>query len=253
MTSFVKVMATVVLLAAYARAAAPVNCKSPDGTYDLTGLSGADIMSKDTAYNYAINVCGQAAKPSTCPTTLAAGSVYQWPLQGTGTCHMLSSWDTTATYTPISNTDPSQGVLVSIKNGDKCADFRQVIFAFVCASGSSTTYTLKQPDPNVCTYSVAMANSFGCPAGSGGGGGGGSKGLSGGSVFLIIFFVGFFVYVLAGCIYKRTKVGASGMEACPNIDFWRDLPSLIKDGFRFTWHKLRSCCGGGDASYEGIK
>jgi len=240
------------MLVASAHAAA--NCKwtSPtsNAAYDLSGLAGNDILAQDSAYKYNMNVCGGAAKPAACT---AAGSVYQAPIT-TGSCHMLATWDATGKWNQI-NADPNAGVSVQFNNGDSCTAPRQVTINFACGPGSSTTYTLTQPNPSVCSYIAQMTNSYGCPAGSpNSGGGGGSKGLSGGSVFLIIFFVGFFVYVVAGCIYKRTRMGTSGMESCPNIDFWRDLPALIRDGFRFTWAKLRGLCGGGgDGHYEGIK
>jgi len=101
---------------------------------------------------------------------------------------------------------------------------------------------------------VQFTHTVGCQGGGGGGGGGSGGKLSGGSVFLIILVVIIPVYIVIGCIYKRQKMGTSGMESCPNIDFWRDLPSLIGDGFKFTFRKLGGLCGKGDTgSYENVK
>ena len=82
----------------------------------------------------------------------------------------------------------------------------------------------------------------------GGGGGGGKKGLSGGWVFIILLCVLIPLYVVGGCIYKSQKLGATGMDKCPNVEFWRDLPALVKDGFAFTFAKIRGLCGGGGAA-----
>ena len=69
--------------------------------------------------------------------------------------------------------------------------------------------------------------------------GGAAAGLSGGDVFLIIFFVGGFSYIAIGMLIKRQRFQAQGWDLVPNIDFWRELPSLMKDGFRFVYQK---CC-----------
>jgi len=68
-----------------------------------------------------------------------------------------------------------------------------------------------------------------------------SSKISGGTIFLIVLLVSSFVYIVVGCIYNHRK-GAAGMEKCPNFGFWRDVPGLVKDGFAYTWAKLRGCC-----------
>ncbi len=142
---------------------------------------------------------------------------------------------------------------VVFQNGDSCGISKwQVTFQIACTPGSTaTTYQLSTSMQNACLYTVWMQNQIGCPGGGGGGGGGGdggSSGLSGGSIFLIALVVALPLYVAVGCLYKRQRMGASGMESCPNIDFWRDLPGLVGDGFKFTWSKLRRLCGKNDGS-----
>jgi cation-dependent mannose-6-phosphate receptor len=53
--------------------------------------------------------------------------------------------------------------------------------------------------------------------------------------------VGGFLYLAVGAAYKYKQHGARGADMVPNIDFWRELPSLMKDGVRFVYQK----CGGG--------
>lgn len=36
-----------------------------------------------------------------------------------------------------------------------------------------------------------------------------------------------------------------GIESCPQWYFWRQCPGMIKDGFVFTFTKLRGLCTGG--------
>ncbi|KJE91134.1 hypothetical protein CAOG_02315 [Capsaspora owczarzaki ATCC 30864] len=67
-----------------------------------------------------------------------------------------------------------------------------------------------------------------CPVASEGGG------ISGGSILLAIFFPSVFVYLVVGVLIKR-RGGATGTDAIPNIAFWREVPGLIKDGFKFVF------------------
>jgi len=89
------------------------------------------------------------------------------------------------------------------------------------------------------------------------GGGGGkdkgndSSGLSGGSVFLIIFFVSLFVYFAAGAGYNYYQ-GKEGAEIIPQVEFWKDLPFLVKDGAVFSFERIRGLVTGGGGSYNQV-
>ena len=58
--------------------------------------------------------------------------------------------------------------------------------------------------------------------------------------FLSVCFITF-CYVGVGC-YLNMKQDKRGVEACPNYEFWADLPSLLKDGCTFF---TSPCRGGG--------
>jgi len=150
----------------------------------------------------------------------------------------------------ISSSTPAGGVRLTTTNGDACYIFgvkkdRTALINFQCSTVDAKTFTITE-DTSTCIFTINVQSPKACPGG-GGSGGGSSDALSGGSVFLIIFFVGAFVYVAGGCLYKHVKQGTSGVESCPNIDFWRDLPGLIKDGFSFI---KNGCKKGGDSSYD---
>jgi hypothetical protein len=83
-----------------------------------------------------------------------------------------------------------------------------------------------------------------------------SASISGGWIFFIVVVVGFVVYMAAGVAIKATR-GARGLEAIPNVEGWRNLPGLVKDGtmFVFTGGKHRpamasSGSGGGQQQYN---
>lgn len=42
------------------------------------------------------------------------------------------------------------------------------------------------------------------------------------------------VYMVVGMIIKIFKYQASGFDIIPNIEFWKDLPFLVRDGVQFA-------------------
>ena len=74
-----------------------------------------------------------------------------------------------------------------------------------------------------------------------------TSGLSAGSVLLLIFFLLLIVYLTAGILVMKFVKGASGVEMVPNLELWKGLPSLIKDGFVFVSKSCRK-----DTTYSQI-
>lgn len=60
-----------------------------------------------------------------------------------------------------------------------------------------------------------------------------------GKVLLILFFIGTFTYFTIGSIVRFMYLGARGIEVIPNLEFWKDLPSLVRDGARFLQNGCR--------------
>ena len=84
-----------------------------------------------------------------------------------------------------------------------------------------------------CSYLLVFASMLACPdvtARPRPGPGRGSSGLSGGSVFAIIFFVGLFVYVAVGMLwtYRQEKAWY-----CPNRFFWSSVGDHVGRGWTF--------------------
>jgi len=115
--------------------------------------------------------------------------------------------------------------------------------------GSSLNAQWKSGTQSSATeYDITLAGACTAPgAGTGSGNGGtsdgktgapgkkNSGGIGGGWIFVIIVLVTTFVYCLGGIIFKSKRKGTSGTESIPNIDFWRGLPGLVKDGVKFTF------------------
>jgi len=232
------------LIAQVQAAVAPPSNACGAGSVSLTGLTKTgtnnDYTGKDSEYTYYMNVCAA----STYGGTACSGAGYgicQYNTALSSWVASLGTWGNAVWAEPSSTT-----VTATMKDGTECYQSgawipRVVIVTFTCGTSTSSTFSISE-EVSTCTFSIGLnAN---CGGGSNNGGGG----MSGGTVFLIILIVLIPVYIAAGCVYKMKTKGTTGVESCPNVDFWRELPGLVKDGFRFTFSK----CRGGSGSYNQV-
>jgi len=75
-----------------------------------------------------------------------------------------------------------------------------------------------------------------------------ADGIGWGWTFIICFAVLLVVYCGCGIFYKIKKLGVTGIEAIPNVEFWRDYPSLVKDGCSYSVATVMGCFGKGGYS-----
>jgi len=243
---------------------ADVPCGIPNDKVDLSALGSADITGSDGTpqYKYFLNVCGplKSTDAASCTSLSKSASACQIEVVGTQTFD-IGNWDATATA-PTWKDSTKKTITFSMTGSPQCwamggAQTYQAQIVLNCADKQGPL-TVADTTPASCTKIYTMDTPLACPGSGGGGGGddgkGGKKGLSGGWIFIIILAVIAPLYVIGGCIYKGQKLGATGMDKCPNVEFWRDLPSLVKEGFVFTYSKIRGLCGGRAAaasnSYE---
>jgi hypothetical protein len=77
--------------------------------------------------------------------------------------------------------------------------------------------------------------------------------MGGGWIFVIVVVAITAAYLIGGVGFMYFRHGAS---KCPNEDFWKDLGSLIKDGYLYIKAMCLSCCGivngGGSTDYESM-
>eukprot|EP00656_Telonema_subtile_P051746 TRINITY_DN703_c0_g1_i3.p1 TRINITY_DN703_c0_g1~~TRINITY_DN703_c0_g1_i3.p1 ORF type:complete len:344 (+),score=33.26 TRINITY_DN703_c0_g1_i3:215-1246(+) len=71
-------------------------------------------------------------------------------------------------------------------------------------------------------------------------------GLAWGWTFLICLAIFLVIYCGCGIFYKTKKLGVTGIEAIPNIEFWRDYPSIVKEGCGYSMATLLNCVGKGN-------
>mmetsp|Transcript_5460 Transcript_5460/g.8456 ORF Transcript_5460/g.8456 Transcript_5460/m.8456 type:complete len:317 (-) Transcript_5460:28-978(-) len=61
---------------------------------------------------------------------------------------------------------------------------------------------------------------------------------SGSMTFFMIILVAFLLYCSVGCFLNTRNEGKQGIEAFPNIDFWRALPGMIVAVFNICFEKI---------------
>ncbi|CAC5397391.1 M6PR [Mytilus coruscus] len=106
---------------------------------------------------------------------------------------------------------------------------RSTTIQVVCGDGNTLEF-VKDNSPKGATegiYVLKLTTQHACVKGK-------SGGLSAGSTLLLIFFILLIIYLVGGILFMKFMRGASGIEMVPNLELWKGLPSLIKDGFVFV-------------------
>jgi len=65
--------------------------------------------------------------------------------------------------------------------------------------------------------------------------------------FIFFVFFVFGTYLTLGIAYNVKRNGATGMDAMPHIEMWKDLPFLVRDGIFFSIDTIKSK---GKAQYQ---
>merc|ERR1719210_1620590 len=215
------------------------SCKSNEGTIDLKPLDGTSttpgLKTTDvqSGYDYLYSPCtdfsyAPAAGSGACQGVLGCQFDYQYYTMGD---------KKTATF------DVKGGdVIITMDDGSGLIGSRYMEITLKCdPSVKSPNFEFQQENPP-SHYKFTLTSEHACPGASGGGGG-----LSFGSVLCIILLVVVLVYAIGGYVFNTYKRGAEGAERIPNVAFWKELPSLVKDGFTFA-----TSCGKSKAAYDEI-
>jgi hypothetical protein len=145
--------------------------------------------------------------------------------------------------------DPTRGVQLNFTNGyPYCQNQgrrfnRSSLIKFLCTPGKTDTMNFTIVEDNPCFWIAQLESQYACAETSSPE----AAKLSIGSILLIVLVVAIPLYILIGCIYNTKKHQTKGTDSCPNVEFWRDLPALVRDGCRFTF---RGCKKGTGNAYE---
>ena len=145
-------------------------------------------------------------------------------------------------------------VVVTYSGGDMCgsSDYKSQI-TFVCDTDETGDGKVKFVGESNCLAVFEWSSVHACLS-SGGGAAppAEKKGLSTGSIMVIIFFVLAFVYLAAGMAYRFRFKEARGLDMIPNRSFWAAIPGLVFDGVKFTFQTIRGLVSGSSDSYSQV-
>jgi len=223
-------------------------CGIPDNNIDLSPIRQTFIQREINAV-FRLSICG-IVNETICQNKQGMFCHYTALDQF---FHLVATASSPLTsWSPLDPNNATAGAILYTANGDICGgtttQHLAATFIFLC--DPSTPVTIGKVIDDNCSYSVNISTMYACGQSSNNNG---SK-LSGGSIFLIILVVIISLYIVIGVCYNRIKKGTTGIESCPNIDFWKDMSGYIKDGFVFTAEKIRGPCKGSSRpGYDAVK
>ncbi|KYQ90524.1 hypothetical protein DLAC_11762 [Tieghemostelium lacteum] len=207
-------------------------------TFDLKKLKPFTYNDTKNDNNYSFNLC--------------SGFTGNQPCAGVGTyensiCVILKASTKTATqtylgsYERLSQITPSSAdynLTLTYGGGAKCGMLAEISTVnFMCNNdleeGESQVLSIAGTMQGTCysKFTFVVQSSLFCEPVEA------KKGLSGGDVFLIIFFCGFGAYFILGAVILAIK-GHRGKDLIVNKHFWHSFFSLVGDGFGFIKSKI---------------
>jgi len=197
--------------------------------YDLSPLrnnSGNYVIPKSATGKWTIyiNVCGPLVS-APCPPPSSGCQQY------TGGQISIGS-DTARTYNPPNVPGKNgYGLTIQFTGGD---GGRKMEIDFTCdptAGVGAPTWVNENP---ALHYNFEWKSQYACPLGGTGKGGK----LSGGSIFLILVLCLTVTYIVGGVIVNKFVRHQNGIELLPNVEFWKGIFGLTKDGVLFVFRKI---------------
>eukprot|EP01107_Rhizomastix_libera_P016459 TRINITY_DN687_c0_g1_i4.p1 TRINITY_DN687_c0_g1~~TRINITY_DN687_c0_g1_i4.p1 ORF type:complete len:238 (+),score=31.90 TRINITY_DN687_c0_g1_i4:169-882(+) len=198
--------------------------------YDLAALkTDLEYYDQEKDHDYWMHVCGKLSHGDCSADSM----ICQIAGAESKSCGILSS---------LAGSDSSdggdKGVTLAINGGTEGCEtglYRSSTIYLSCG----TTTTVYDFHEDTCHYNFWVRSPAGCPASKGKSDSKSKKGLSGGSVILIILLVCTVLYIGCGIGYNYKFAGKRGAEMLPNLQFWKDLPALCRDGFLFAIHGFK--------------
>jgi hypothetical protein len=207
------------------------------GPLEASGITGG------TNYFYRFMLCAQL--PTGCKMVLGQVVCQEWGDRGT-TEQIYCGKFTTQAIKPL---DKGQGVGLEYSGG--LAD-RTTAIAVLCDPTAEEPTRIEVSNPGL-SYQFTVYWKHGCGKDENGNiiiPGKGKEGLSLGSILLIILLCVTVTYFAGGIVFNKFKREKTGTEIIPNRDCWFAIPGLVKDGVKFTIHKIRG--NPSSQGYQGV-
>jgi len=207
------------------------------GPFEVSGPSG-----EQDQYYYRFMICSQL--PTGCKMVLGQVACQEWGDRGTTEQIYCGKFTTQA----IETLPNGQGVAMKYTGG---LSERSSSVSVLCdpQAEEPTKFEIQNSGLN---YQFTAYWKHGCGKDENGNiitPGKGGKKLSGGSILLILLLCLTVTYFVGGMLFNKFKREKTGSEIIPNRDCWFAIPGLVRDGVKFTVHKIR---GNGGQSYQSV-
>jgi len=223
--------------------------------YDLTHLKKPDFWKvKDGngdsglfAMDYLFNFCNTVSQK--CKNNYV-GALEALEVLGqlTETCEILgkNEAEKDQIFTHIDLNKPDTGIKISYHNGDLCTgsenpsengQLRKASFLIYCSESQDLNFVqskINSKDVTKCSLEFSIKSPAGCRIGYG-------SGAKKSAIILFWIVIVFVIYAVAGYFYNNKVKGKNGIEAFPNLEFWKEMPGLVRDGVKFSFEKI--CVG----------
>jgi len=234
-----------------------VTNRDSDCIFELDGLSynlnplrlppgHSEYVSMDAArMTYKMNFCGLTTAPvRTRQGELVAsdcersnGMICQYDQGPAPILEVIARWGAAPypVWAFIDDNFRDAGVKLTFRNGDDCSfrgvkKTREAIVNFVCDRNVDRMGKIATREVSTCTYIFTVPTPLACLSAASSSGGG--------WWFVFVVLAVAIVYFGGGIAYNHIKHQKNGLEAIPHLEFWKDLPALVKDGCAFTWSKV---------------
>ncbi|KAL0480980.1 cation-dependent mannose-6-phosphate receptor [Acrasis kona] len=199
---------------------APITLHSP--TPNRQTLKATDDV---TDNDYEVSICGHATDfklYSKC-TKKDAGA-YQiigescYPVAGTGNNYKI--------------TEESSGLKLTADEYEDVGYYRTLVVVAICdekAKEPKLKFVSEQETQSShYEYTFELSTEYACAGRAGASKPIGELGVGG--LIMILFLAAIALYFIIGALLLKFKFKKEGQEIIPNVEFWKDLPFLIKDG-----------------------
>ncbi|CAH1799795.1 unnamed protein product [Owenia fusiformis] len=222
------------------------SCQSDQGKIDLSPLDTKDASNPaffnqyDEAYvdQYSFNPCSKFTLDASCTDVAVCQS------QQGGAFYPLGTQDSAQFIT-----DPTKGLEIQYSQ-DWLSVTRTSHVQLLCDEAADTPIldVSGEDSPGSANYYMSLTSKYCCPQGSAPPASSTHNpddpsvtvavSISVGTILCIILIVLLPLYVIGGMAIKRQRQGARGVEMVPNIEFWKSVPGLVKDGTMFVVGKV---------------
>lgn len=223
--------------------------------YDLSSLKKSDFWKvKDAsgdsglfAMDYLFNFCSTVSQK--CKNTYV-GALEALEVLGqlTETCEVLGKNDSgnEIIINHINSNSPDLGLKMTYSGGDTCTGSenvsengfpRKINFVIDCADSQDSNFIQTKINSNTvtkCNMEFTIRSPAGCRVGHG------SSSYKSSTMTLLYILIIFGVYLGAGIFYNKKYNGKEGINAIPNLEFWKEVPNYMKEGSKFSWEKFKA-------------